>query len=181
MTLTYQLDQNDFLQHQLFLASKTDRIKKKRTKSWLIVSGTMFLLGFLFYQSDNTFLTYYFLAFGIVTLIFYPFYQRQQYKNHYAKFIAYTYKNRFWKTANIHFGENVIETIDVSGESKINLSELESVIETGEYFYPSLKTGGHLIIPKTKISDASQLRQELRQLCERLKINFIEDLNWKWK
>lgn len=181
MTLKYQLDQTDFLQHQLFLASKTDRIKKKRTKSWLIVSGTMFLLGFLFYKSDNSFLSYYFLAFGIVTLIFYPLYQRQQYKNHYAKFIADTYKNRFGQTANIHFSENAIETNDISGDSKINLSELENVTETGDYFYPSLKTGGHLIIPKSKINDVSQLRQELRQLCEKLKISFIEDLNWKWK
>src|SRR5687768_16831339 len=98
MTLTYQLDQNDFLQHQLFLASKTGRIKKKRTKSWLTVSGCMFLLSFIFYQSDNSFLSYYFLAFGIVTVFLYPLYQRQQYKNHYAKFIADTYKNRFGQT-----------------------------------------------------------------------------------
>ncbi len=181
MTLKYQLDQNDFLQHQLFLASKIDRIKKNRIHIWLIVSGTMFLLGLMFYQSNNSFLFYYFMVFGIVSLIFYPLYQRQHYKNHYAKFIADTYKNRFGQTANIHFAENAIETNDVTGESRINLSALENVIETGEYFYPSLKTGGHLIIPKSKISDVSELRQELRQLCGRLKIDFIEDLNWKWK
>ncbi|PVD52399.1 hypothetical protein DC498_09840 [Terrimonas sp.] len=181
MTLTYQLDQNDFLQHQLFLASKIDRIKKKRLKSWLIASGTFFLLGFLFFDSNNPLLAYYFLAFGIVSLIFYPLYQRNQYKSHYAKFISDTYKNRFGQTANIHFAENVIETNDITGESKINLSELENVTETGEYFYPSLRTGGHLIIPKSKISNIPQLRQELRQLCGRLKINYIEDLNWKWK
>ena len=179
--MTYQLDQNDFLQHQLFLASKTDRIKKKRIKSRLIVSGTMFLLSFMFYQSNNSFLSYYFLAFGVVTLLFYPLYQRKQYKNHYSKLVADTYKNRFGQTATIYFTENAIETNDSTGESKINLSELENVTETGEYFYPSLKTGGHIIIPKSKISDVSQMRQELRQLLERLKISFIEDLNWKWK
>lgn len=181
MTLVYQLDQNDFLQHQLFFASKTDRIKKKRTQSWLFVSVTMILLGYLFFQSDNSLLAYYFIAFGIVTLIFYPFYQRHQYKNHYAKFIADTYKNKFGQTVKIHLTENSLETNDVTGEYRINLSELESVTETGAYFYPSLKAGGHLIIPKSKISDVSQVRQELKHLCERLRINFIEDLNWKWK
>jgi hypothetical protein len=181
MTLTYQLDQNDFLQHQLFSASKTERIKKKRTKSWLIVTGSIFLLGFLFYQSANSFLAYYFLAFGVVTLIFYPIYQRQQYRNHYAKFIAENYKNRFGQIANINFSENTIETIDATGESKINLSEIENVTETGAYFYPRLKSGGHLIIPKSKIIDVSQVRTSLKNLCEKLNINFIEDLNWKWK
>ena len=181
MTLTYQLDQNDFLQHQLFLASKTERVKKKRTTSWLTVSGTMFLLGFLFFQSNNPMLGYYFLALGIIALLFYPLYQRHQYKKHYARFIAETYKSRFGQTANLHFSEHAIETSDSSGEAKINLSELEHVTETGDYFYPKLKIAGHLIIPKSKISNVYQFRQELKQLCQRLGINFIEELSWKWK
>jgi hypothetical protein len=181
MTLTYTLDQNDFLQHQLFLVTKTDRIKKKRIKSWLVVSGSMLLLSFMFYQSNNSFLGNYFLGFGFITLIFYPLYQRRQYKNHYAKFIADNYKNRIGLTAKITFSDSVIETYDITGESKINLSDLEAVTETPEYFYPSLKSGGHLIIPKSKITDVSQLRLELRQLCEKMKIDFIEELKWKWR
>jgi len=181
MTLNYQLDHIDYLQHQLFLASKSERIKKKRTISWTIVSISIFLVSFIFYQNNNSILFYCFLAFGIYTSIFYPFYQRQQYRNHYAKFIAENYKNRFGQVSNINFSENAIEIIDASGESKINLSEIENVTETGDYFYPSMKSGGHLIIPKLKISDVSQVRTELKNLCEKLKINFVEELNWKWK
>lgn len=181
MILTYQLDQNDFLQHQLFLATKTDRIKKQRRKSWLIISGSMVLLSLILFQSNNTFLGYYFLGFAILSLIFYPLYQRRYYKNHYAKFIADNYKNRNGETVNVTFTDTTIETSDITGESKINLSVLESVTETPDYFYPALKTGGHLIIPKSKIDDAFQLRSELKQMCEKLKIAYIEDLNWKWK
>jgi hypothetical protein len=181
MTLTYTLDQNDFLQHQLFLASKTDRIKKQRRRSWLIISGSMLLLGIMFYQSNNMLLFYYFLALGILSLIFYPLYQKRRYRNHYAKFIADTYKDRFGQNANITFSELAIETNDITGQSKINLSALKNVTETPDYFYPKLKTGEHLVIPKSKIDKVPELRNELRQLCERLGIPFIEDLNWKWK
>jgi hypothetical protein len=181
MTLTYQLDQIDYLQHQLFLASKSERIKKKRTISWIIVSISIFLVSLIFYRNNNSILFYCFLGFGIYTSIFYPLYQRQQYRNHYAKFIAENYKYRFGQIANINFSENAIETIDATGESKINLSEIENITETGEYFYPRLKSGGHLIIPKSKIIDVSQVRTSLINICEKLNINFIEDQNWKWK
>lgn len=181
MLLTYSLDKNDFLQYHLFSASKTDRIKRQRTRVWLILSGSMLLLSFMFYQNNNEGLFYYFLIFGVITFIFYPLYQRRHYKNHYNKFVADTYKNRFGQITNIKFAESAIETDDITGESKINLTEIENVTETGDYFYPKLRAGGHLIIPKAKIGDISQLRKELKQLCVRLNIDFIEDLNWRWK
>ncbi len=181
MTLSYQLDQNDFLQHQLFLASKTGRIKKQRTISRLIVSGSMLVLSFLFYQSGNSVLFYYFLGVGILAIFFYPLYQRRRYKDHYARAIADTYKNRFGQTANIKFTDLAIETNDSTGESKINLSELDNITETGDHFFLRLKTGVCLIIPKSKIGDLTQLETELKQLCQKLDIDFVKELDWKWK
>lgn len=181
MTLTYNLDQNDFLQHQLFAASKSDRIRKKRIRSWLILSCSWLLLSLAFYQAHNTFLANFFLAYGIITLIFYPFYQRSYYKNHYAKFIGDTYKNRFGKTSNIMFTETAIETYDITGEAKINLTQIENVTEIVDYFYLKMKSGGHIIIPKYKINNSSEVREKLKALCDKLSIDFITDLNWKWK
>jgi len=146
-----------------------------------MVSGTMLLLGLLFYESSNPFLAYYFWGFGIISFLFYPLYQRKHYKNHYEKFIDDTYKNRVGITAEITFDDFAIHTTDVTGESRINLSELENVTETGDYFYLSLKTGGHLIVPKSKIGNVPELRVKLKELAGRLNIEFIEDLKWKWK
>ena len=181
MILTFSLDQNHFLQHQLYSASKSPRIKKKRVKTWIIVTCSILLLSLLFYQNNKTFLFYYFLTFGIITLIFYPLYQRIQYKKHYNKFIGDNYKNRFGQTENIQFTNFAIESHDITGASKINLTEIESVTETANYFYPKLKSGGNIIIPKSKITDIIQVRNELRKLCESLNILYIEDLNWRWK
>jgi hypothetical protein len=181
MTLTYELDHNDFLQHQLYVASKTPRIKRQRITNWLTTSGCMLILSFMFYQSGNSLLFYYFLVFGAITLIFYPIYERWHYKNHYSKFITHTYKNRFGQIANITFSESGIETKDITGESRINLTELENVTETGDYFYTRLRIGENMIIPKSKLGDVDIVRNELKQLCGRLKIEFIDDTNWRWK
>ena len=181
MTLTFSLDQNDYLQEQLFSASKTSRIKKQRLRVWMIVSWSMVVLGVLFYQNKNMFLTYYFLALGIISFLFYPAYQRWHDKNHYAKFIADNYKYRFGQTTHAEFTEFAIECTDITGGSTINLTAIKNITETADYFYPKLKTGETIIIPKSKIDAVSELRMELKQICSRFSIDFIEDLNWKWK
>lgn len=181
MTLTYQLNQNDFLQYHLFVASQTPRIKKKRTRSWLTVTASMALLGLLFHRSSDTFLAYYFFIFSIVSFVFFPLYQRMQYKKHYKKFIEDSYKDRTGKPVTIKLTDTTIETSDPGSTSTIKLSEMDHITETGDYFYLKLKTGGHLILPKTGINDQRALKHELKQLSNRLQIEFIEVLNWRWK
>jgi len=141
----------------------------------------MLLLGVLFYASSNSFLANYFFGFGIISLIFYPLYQRELYESHYEKFVDDFYKYRFGMTVEISFSDFPIHTSDITSESKINLSQLEHVTETLDYFYLSLKTGGHLIMPKLKIGNVAELRVKLKELAGRLNIEFIEDLKWKWK
>jgi hypothetical protein len=181
MTLNYPLTENDFLQYQLFIASKSDRIKKQRLKTWLIYSAALLLLSLMFYQSGNKIMTYYFLILGLILLCFFPIYQKQYYKSYYEKFIRDTYKNRFGQTATVSVNESFIETSDITGESKINLTEIENTTETGDYFYMKMRSGGHLIIPKFKLTDSDNVRQELRKLCSKLSVDFIDDLHWKWK
>ncbi|MCF3112224.1 YcxB family protein [Niabella sp. CC-SYL272] len=181
MTLTYQLNRNDFLQYHLFVASQTPRIKKKRIRSWLTVTAVMTLLGLLFYQSSNMFLAYYFFIFSIVSFVFFPLYQRAQYKQHYKKFIEDSYKDRMRKPVTIKLTDTTIEASDPGSISTIKLSEMNHITETGDYFYLKFKIGEYLILPKTGINDPLALKQELKQLSSRLQIEFIEALNWRWK
>lgn len=125
--------------------------------------------------------TVYFVIIGIVTMLFYPRYERNHYKRHYQKYIADVYKNRFNEIANITFADDAIESVDRTGSSKINLTELETISETGSYFYLKLKTGPHLIIPKAQLQNRSEVRTLFTTISNKLNINFISDLNWRWK
>ncbi|WP_445734367.1 YcxB family protein, partial [Mariniflexile sp.] len=158
MNLNYSLNKDDYLQYQLYNASTTESTKKKRLKTWIIVTFIFIILSILFYQADNKLLTYYFIAFSIITLIFYPFYQRNQYKKYYGKFIDETYKNRFDKESNIIFNDMNFETFDFTGESKINYSSLEKIIEISSHFFLKVKNGGTLIIPKSKVENMEKVR-----------------------
>ena len=181
MNLKYSLDKDDYLQYQLYISSTTKSIKNKRLHNWVIVTFIFVILSILFYQTDNKFLMYSFFVFAIITLIFYPLYQRSQYKRHYEKFIDETYKNRFDKESNVIFKDVNLETFDLTGESKINYSSLEKIIEISSHFFLKIKTGGSLIIPKSKVEDIEKVRTELRALSEKIKIDYSAELNWKWK
>ena len=181
MTLKYGLTEHDYVQHLLFTATKSDRIKKKRRRNWITTTAVVFGVGLIFYFSKDMPMFYYCLVTGFVTLIFYPSYDRYHYRKHYKKYVADAYKNRIGIVATVVLTETTIETSDKTGKAKLNLSELQAIIETNEYFYLNLKVGESLIIPKLKIESLEELRLELKSLAAKLSINFTDDLSWNWK
>ncbi len=180
MTLKYSLDENDYLHNQLFISSKTERIKKQRTRSWIIISLGFFSLAYLFSQTDKDIFAYYFIGIGILSTFLYPLYHKSYYRKHYQKYIADTLKNRFGETVTVTFTDTNIECVDRTGDSKINLAEIEEIFETGEYFYLKIKSGVSLIIPKLKIETNDNLEIELKALADKLNVNYTSELNWKW-
>ena len=181
MTLKYSLNENDYLQSQLFIASKTERIKNQRTRSWILISLGFFSLSYLFSQTDKDFLVYYFIGLGILSIFLYPIYQKSYYRKHYQKYIADTLKNRFGELSTITFTDTNIECFDRTDDGKINLTEIEEIFEIMEYFFLRMKSGVSLIIPKSKIENTDNLRTELKTLADKLKVNYTSELNWKWK
>lgn len=181
MTLKYSLDLNDYLQFQLYTASKSKRIKNKRIKSLLIVMGIFLMLAVLFFQKEERVLMYYFIGCSVLSLIFYPLYLRNHYKKHYQRFIAENYKFRFDEECVITFNENLIQTIDRTGESKVKISEIEEIAEINGYFYLKMKTGGALIISKLKIENPERVKEYLNSLANGLGVRYVIEPNWKWK
>jgi hypothetical protein len=180
MTLTYSLSQDDYLNHQLFVASLSERVKMQRRRSRIMWSIGFLSLTWLFYLNDNHVLAYYFLAASIFYIFFFQYYSRWYYKRHYKKFVNETYKNRFGKISNVIIDEEHIEDFDESGETKIPISQLENIYETTDYFFLKLKSGGHLIMPKKQIPNLDLVKDELNAIADRQKLRVIEMKNWKW-
>ena len=181
MKLEYNLDEYDFLQHQLYTASKTERIKIQRRKSWILVTSIFFLLSLLFLKDDEKVAFYSFLIIGIITFLFYPFYLRNHYKNHYLKFIKDTYKNRFGENAKVQFLDTEFVTNDSNSETKLKYAAFEEFNEIGDFFFLKLKIGGSLIIPKLKVENLNELKVELKSIAEKYNVKQNVELDWKWK
>ncbi|WP_433765150.1 YcxB family protein [Flavobacterium ginsenosidimutans] len=84
--------------------------------------------------------------------------------------------------SGIIFKENILEVFtETIGKSEFNFSAFKNISEIKDYFFIAFKTGESLMIPKDKIEDAEKLRNKLKSIAENLKIDFISELDWKWK
>jgi hypothetical protein len=177
------LDENDYLTYQLYIASKTRRIRNARLRGW-ILAPVMFLgLAYLFFESSNVVLGYYFLVLSGISVVLYPFYSRWRYKSHYKKFIAENYKNRFGEPCTIEINEDFITTKDRTGEAKINAEEVEVINEIKDFYFVKMKSGASLIISKIKTDphELESLVEKLKDLRDKRGIQHNIELDWRWR
>jgi hypothetical protein len=176
-----KLDENDYLTYQLYTASKTPRIKKARIKGWIYTTVAFFCLTFLFFESNNELLGYYFLVASVLSLALYPIYSRWRYKRHYLKYIQDTYKNRFGVESTLEINDDTIVVKDKSGEASINTSEIEEINEIKDFYFVKMRTGESLVISKVKTEDIDRIKNELKSLADKKEIKYNVELDWKWR
>ncbi len=181
MTIDYKIDENDFLTHQLFVASKSDRIKKKRKRTKVILPLIYFAFGLLFLYEDKFSLTITFFIIGLLWFFIYPLWERQHYINHYKGFIKENYKDRLGKSATLQLNDDFIIARDNGSESKVLTKELEEINEIPLTIFVRLKGGQSFILPKDKIANIDNVKTRLKELATFLKINYDLDEQWKWK
>ena len=177
---TIKLDENDLLEFQLFRASKSKRIKRKRITTWLFLTISTFILAYLFMATGNNTVRNYFIVLGVVSLFFFPYYQRWRYRKHYLKHVRENLHNQFLKEAHIKFDAEYLVTYDDKNESKIDIAEIDIINETSEHIFVKTKPGQSLIIPKRFI-DVEKFINGLSRITSNAGIVWKRDLSWKWR
>lgn len=172
------LNEEDFLTYNLYTASKSKRIKKKRISEWILT--TVIFLGLSVILNEEGFLEYYFMILAGLTLFLFPIYTRWRYKNHYLKYIRENFKNRFGEVASLEFSEDLILTKDRTGEAKTNISEIEELNEISTHLFIKLRTGQAFIIPKRTVT-FDTFKKELLENVVAGKLVWNEELKWRWR
>jgi len=177
MKLEFQIDEQDFLDFQLFTASQSDRIKRKMWNGWIFLTLGCGIAAGYFYFKDSIALAIYFGLAAIACELFYPKYFRWKYKKHYKNYIRENYSNRFNKQEYIEINNETIFAKDKVGESAINISEIERIDETEKHFFVKITTGVSLIIPKYKIQNPNEVRAKFESLG--FFINKVVNKKWR--
>ena len=180
MQLKYSLDENDYLQYQLYAASKSKNIKAQRNRTFMMMIATFLILSYMIFSTADMMFDPLIIFFALL-LILYKWYEKKRYSNHYRKNIAENYKERFGLISTLTFTENQIIDENKLGESKINYESLSAINETGDYYFLKLITGQSLIIPKRVLADIRAFHLKLEDLKSRFNLKNKVDLNWKWK
>jgi len=176
MKIEYKLTNDDFLEFQLYTASKSKTIEKKRRFGRIIIPLLYFGIAAYSLINDSVLFGIILLVFGLIWFVFYPRYSKYRYKRHYKNHIAEHYQNRVNITEELIFEENFVFSKDNSSEAKIEVEEFEYLIELKAYFFLTLKRGISFIIPKSQVTDVMAFKNKI----EKLGIQYVNELEWEW-
>lgn len=157
MTVTFTLDEQDYLTFQLYNASKTPRIRNARIRNWIIFVIAMLCMAYVFSDRPDNFLRNYFLIFAIIAVPIYPFYSRWLYRRHYTKFVRDTFKDKIGTEATLTFAPDAIHFKDRTGEGMLYKSEIEAIDVIQGYYFLRIKGAGALVFPQAKVDNPEAL------------------------
>lgn len=182
MRYNYTLEESDYLTHQLFIASTSKPAIWRRRKSWIITTVSFLIFAWVMERSVNPFLRNYFLGLALLALLFYPLYSRWRYKRHYRKHIKEHYADTFGKLGWMEIqDDHIILQDEHDSESKIHISQVESISELPAHLMVRFKNATTLILPLLKIEQVDQLKLDIKALAQKLGLELKDFTNWKWK
>jgi|SRR6185312_15203339 len=178
--VTFQTDETDYQQFDLFYASKSPVLLQSRRKIWLRTMILFAIFSGVFFVLKERFFGFFFAVFFLVILFFYPAYISWRFKERIKRSVKKKYGHNFVNELIVTFNDDNIEVSGSNAISTLNFPEAEQVDETGEYFFIRFKSGS-LFIPKTKIVNIDEVRNALKGMTTKINIGYITELDWKWK
>ncbi len=178
MTITYTLNKEDFLEHMLYTASKSNIIKKKRLRTKVLLPLLLIAAGGYFWvQQPEGYTGYAYFAAAILWYFLYPIYERGVYKRQYRKHIDAHYTNRIGIENQLRFEDDHLHAQNSTGSSQTHIEEFESLIEIRDHFFLKMKSELYLVIPKRDVTNHKAFIDKIQQ-CE---IPYLLETNWEWK
>lgn len=176
MKLAYTLAEDDFLTFQLFNASTSSRLQKRKTRARILFPVAFLSLALMFYLDSDTRMSAYFVGCALVFGLFYGKYMSWRYKFHYTKQVKHYYSGLFGNHICLDLQDGYLLTQDSTSEAKVKISEIEVINEISSHFFVKVSDANSLIIPKSQQVDALALKNKFKEL----NIEINECLDWKW-
>lgn len=179
MEFSFSIHEDDYLEHQLFVVSRSVRLQKRRKRLWIISPILLVLLGVLAYSKGQT-VAYFYVIAAFIWAVGYPYFFSWSYKRHFSKHIKDYYSQKTGKPINVLFKENTLFSNDGSTEAKVDFKEFAEINELKNHIFLVTKSGDSLIFPK-RIDNFDLLLNELKTVKEKGNLNWNQYLDWKWQ
>lgn len=182
ITLQYALQEEDHLQLQLYLASTSERIRKKRKRHRWSVPLVYLVLALVLWRFTTFYAAVVFVLVAVLWLLFYPKWETRRYRKHYLDFIRENYRKTIGKTITLTLEDDVIGSSNESGSSTLNTSGIMGTDEVGNCYYLRLDKGMVIAIPKDRLGEqAIAFVAWLKRVEQRNNIARNVNLSWQWK
>ena len=181
LTIEYSLDEQDCLTYQLYAASKSPRITKKRKRNKITVPLFYGVVAVFFYTQQNISGFILFLALGTGWYIYYAKWEKNVYLKHYKKYVKEVCQNQIGVITTLAFHDEFIFASDAGNESKIMNSEINSFVEIPTLILVQLKSGQAFAIPKSRLENLQDTIVQLKQAASNASVPYRVENDWVWK
>ena len=177
MKIEYNADLDDFMAWHPYYASTNPRMRRRRLIRWVTLSGLFFILGTItYFKRNDLFGALWFDGFGLLFGIGFPWYYRWTMKNYYKRFAKETYADQLGENSTIELTDTQIITEDKSSISRLNIPEMDKLVETKEHFFIVFRHFQCLIVVKRFVEDQAGFKAKFSQHG----VEYVEALDWKW-
>lgn len=182
MKIQYTLSRSDLLNNQLYIASISERIKKKRRKSKLVVPLSYLILALLVLAIGYVTMAIVLVVFGVLWYIVYPQYLSSKYVMHYADFINENFAHLLSDSIFLTIDDDFIISKDKISEGKIKLTEIKSIIRLSDNYLINLGLGSNLVLPLMDIQkDKNVISTFVEKISEKTGLTIEDKSSWRWQ
>lgn len=181
ITIKLKLNKEDHVAYQLFIASQSERLIKKRKQTRFRLPIVYAVLALLMFYNEQVLYGSLILTFAILWYYYYPMFESNKYLKYYSSFVDENFKSKFDIETKLEFTEEEIRTFDDMGSSIIKNEQITEIDETLEYIFITHSSGMGIILPKNKIDNINEVEEWIDQLTIKNQISKNVDLDWAWK
>jgi hypothetical protein len=180
MRIKYSLDASDYLKFQLFLASRSKQVKRRRNFTRWFIPILYILMSLVFFGIEQPITMIVFAALAIIWFFLYPIYSRNRYLRYYRKHIQEHHSSNFNKDFFIETKEDEFYLEAEEANSNIKYSAVKNIFDLSSHYLIQLKPGSVVILPVEK-TDAKDLNSLIEEISLKSKIAVQDMKIWRWK
>lgn len=180
MIFSYSLELEDFLTFQLFTASKSERVKRKRKGSRVFVPLVYIMFAVLFAIQHNYIALIAILSIAIAWYFLYPKWEQHRYKKQFSASILENFGSALGRVGSIEFVNQEIIAKDDGQEARVKWDEVLEVNRISNYLMIKLKNGHSFIFPERKIANWAELESMIHTVTQSKGIPIHTEMDWKW-
>ncbi len=181
--IEYALQEKDYLTHQLFVASRSKRTRRRKMTMWLAEPVLLVFIGLLLsylYGRGSLLYTWIMLGAGGFWLVWYPFHFRRMYRKHFLRHIRENFAGRCGRQSRVECRDGSFFTSEATGEARISLEDLGHIFHIPGYYLFALKTGQMMIVPHDERVPQQALSAFVDEVCSASGIGVTEIPGGKW-
>lgn len=182
MTTYFELEEHDFLQYQLYMASRSSGLKKMRQRKRITFPIMFLFFGVLLFLVPSPDAAS-FVCWGCAVLwwLVYPLWDKERYRKRYCRFVQKSYGYRFGKKVSVKIAEEKIIGNDNGFEIIVKPKDAETIVFIPDLILIQIIDNRLILIPAERISEREQFKKALTDFADKWKIPVRHDNNWSWK